>query len=64
MNKNLTKAHTKNERLETPTGRVGVPPEVSYEAFTVLSDKVIIIADKPTAMRMLGRCRDKGSLPS
>ena len=64
MNKKLTKDHVKNDRLEKPTGLIGVPPNTSYEAFTVLSDKVIIITDKPTAMRMLGQSRDKGSLPS
>lgn len=62
MTEKLTKANIKNEREKTAVACV--PPSASYEAFIVLSDKVIIIADKPTAMRMLGRCRDKGSLPS
>ena len=62
MTEKLTKANIKNEREKTAVAYA--PPSASYEAFTVLSDKVIIIADKPTAMRMLGRCRDKGSLPS
>ena len=63
MNKRLTKPHEKNVRLETPTGLIGVPPD-AYAGFTVLEDKVIIIADKPTAMRMLRQSTDRGSLPS
>lgn len=64
MNKKLTKPHEKNIRLEAPTGLIGVPPDEFNAGFTVLEDKVIIIADKPTAMRLLSRSHNMGSLPS
>lgn len=64
VNKRLTKPHQKNIRLDSPLGLLGVPPDSSSApVFTVMNDKVIIIADKAVAMQLLSGCRDMGSLP-
>lgn len=54
-----------NIRLDAPLGRLGVPPDAFTDAgFTVLTDKVILIVDKPTALRFIGHGRGKGTPPS
>ena len=42
MNKRLTKPHEKNERLEKPCGRLGVPPDPTA-CVTVLSGGTVVI---------------------
>ena len=49
MNKNLTKPYVINDRLETPTGLVGVPPEAAMLG----GDTYIIVTDKQTAERVI-----------
>lgn len=34
-----------------------------FQVFTVFNGKVIIVTDEPTARKLLGSCRDSGSLP-
>lgn len=50
MHKNLTKPHVINDRLETPTGLVGVPPEA---AMLGGDDTYIIVTDRKTANRII-----------
>lgn len=42
MNKELTKPHEKNERLERPCGRLGVPPDPT-PCVTIISPGSIVI---------------------
>lgn len=63
MARKLTKPHTRNIRLDSPLGLLGVPPDMSAAAFTLPQDKVILIVDKQTALRLLGENRST-SLPS
>lgn len=64
MKKN--RQNSKSTGFDAMPGLQAAPPNASIldAGFTVLQDKVIIIADKPTALRMLQSCRDMGSLPS
>lgn len=64
MNKKLTKPYAKNVRLDRPCGLIGVPPDMPPAAFTVPNDKVIMIVDKPTALRVLNDIRMSDTLPS
>lgn len=53
------------DRLDEPTGRLGVPPDAPMGAgYTVLADCVIIVADKSTAIQILGRTPTRRTLPS
>lgn len=63
MEKKLNKPYSRNVRLDKPNGLLGVPPDMSAAAFTLPQDKVILIVDKPTALRLLGENRSN-SLPS
>lgn len=59
------KNQKKKNRLDEPTGRLGVPPDAPKGAgYTVLENCVIIVADKSTAMQMLGRTPPRRTLPS
>lgn len=42
MNKELTKPHEKNERLERPCGRLGVPPDPT-PCVTIISPGGVVI---------------------
>lgn len=42
MNKRLTKPHEKNERLESPLGLLGVPPDPT-PCVTVISGSGVVI---------------------
>lgn len=49
MSKRFTKPHVINDRLETPTGLTGVPPEAAEDG----GDTYIIVTDKKTAERVI-----------
>lgn len=53
------------DRLDEPTGRLGVPPDAPGGAgLLMLDNKVIIVTDKSTAMELLGRLPQRTTLPS
>lgn len=55
----------KNDRLDEPTGRLGVPPDAPQGAgYTVIADCVIIVADRSAAIQILGRTPPRRTLPS
>lgn len=42
MNKRLTKPHEKNERLERPSGLLGVPPDFSRQTYILVTNDMTV----------------------
>lgn len=56
MNKRLTKPHEKNERLDSPEGLLGVPPDCpSIQRLLQGGGTVIIVNGDATIIRDKGR---------
>ena len=62
----MSENQNKKIRLDEPFGRLGVPPDAPFfgAGYTVINDCVIIVTDKQTAARILGRNSGRGALPS
>lgn len=62
MNKRLTKAHVKNERIDSPLGLLGVPPDFNLSPLGPIARGATVIIVNGNATIVRGESR-RTSLP-